>query len=69
MKSIPEIQREKGISWERRYGQKLRKKLVAGDFGDDWVCQPHSSPKYLVGLDAEKRIIAYARQMGWLNTA
>ncbi|MCP4990208.1 MAG: hypothetical protein GY928_30470 [Colwellia sp.] len=72
MKSIPEIQRERGISWEKRYGQKLRKKLVAGDFGEegvDWEERRHTSPRYYVGQAAEDRIIEYATQMGWLNTA
>ena len=74
MKTIPEIQKEQNISrsMSTRYGQKLRKKLANGDFGvrdEDWEYREFTSPHYYVGPKAEKKIIAYAKQMGWLNTA
>ena len=72
MKTIPEIQEENRISKHRNYGQKLRKKLIAGDFGEEgvhWEEQRNTSPRYYVGPVAEAKIVEYARQMGWLNTA
>ncbi len=70
--SIPALQRRHRVHKGRKYGDKTRKRLAQGEFGEQnvtWRLVASQKHKYEVNEKGARRIVAFCESQSWTGTA